>query len=99
GVPIRDAFRRGLGYAAQWYDNLVIRLDKQVDDAVVTAEEQIQQVKVNRTPPSIPPFQELVSQATTASIPLEHAECARVLRQRCPACFGGSIFGRSLEEQ
>jgi hypothetical protein len=25
-------------------------------------------------------------------------ECMRVLRQLCPACFGGVSFGRSLEE-
>lgn len=26
------------------------------------------------------------------------SECARILRQLCPACFGGSSFGRLLEE-
>jgi hypothetical protein len=26
------------------------------------------------------------------------AQCARILQQRCPACFGGSTFGRSFNE-
>ena len=25
-------------------------------------------------------------------------KCTRLLRDRCPACFGGNVFGRSLNE-
>jgi hypothetical protein len=25
-------------------------------------------------------------------------ECARILRDRCPACFGGNTFGRSFDQ-
>jgi hypothetical protein len=29
---------------------------------------------------------------------LSPGQCARVLQQRCPACFGGTMFGRTFDE-
>ncbi|KAG6905287.1 hypothetical protein DXG01_003674 [Tephrocybe rancida] len=43
GTPIQDAFRRGLGYMAQWYDNLVLCLEKCVEDVIVKADAQLRE--------------------------------------------------------
>jgi CxC1 like cysteine cluster associated with KDZ transposases len=49
GEPIRDAFRRSLGTASQWYDCLRLRVEQQVEDAIVAASEQLQQTTVQRS--------------------------------------------------
>ncbi|KAG6905180.1 hypothetical protein DXG01_004383 [Tephrocybe rancida] len=111
GSPIQDAFRQGLGYASQWYNNLVIRLEKSVDAAIVAADAEIRQTYGDHVTQStedelITSDNDLVSRANpsvslTSIAPsgtsLTHGECARVLQQRCPTCFGGRLFGRSLE--
>lgn len=76
GEPIRDAFRRGLGYAIQWYDCLKLRVKHKVDAAIEASDRQIQ------------------AAANTTVGP----ECARILAQRCPACFAGQLFGRALDQ-
>ncbi|KAG6899356.1 hypothetical protein C0993_010997 [Termitomyces sp. T159_Od127] len=89
GAPVQDAFRRGLGYAAQWYDNLQIRMEERIEAAVFNADKQLQRSKIYISPMT------LAAQPPTQLTP---GECARSLRQRCPACFGGDLFGRSLEQ-
>jgi hypothetical protein len=42
GVPIKDAFRRGIGHAVQWYDSARVRMEKEVDSAVETASNAIE---------------------------------------------------------
>ncbi|KAG6898839.1 hypothetical protein C0993_003653 [Termitomyces sp. T159_Od127] len=42
GAPIQNAFRRGLGYAAQWYDNLQIRMEEHVNISLAIADVQVQ---------------------------------------------------------
>ncbi|GLB45913.1 hypothetical protein LshimejAT787_3800020 [Lyophyllum shimeji] len=160
GIPVQDAFRRGLGHAIQWYNNLQIRVEQQVEAALVDADNRIQQAKAARItsqtpttpiaappstsphppPPMIPPviapappllqlepLDHSVSQhfAPTHSperlpsvrsppatsqpstplraplgkpAPLTPGQCARILQQRCPACFGGTHFGRLGED-
>ncbi|KAG6894032.1 hypothetical protein C0993_012489 [Termitomyces sp. T159_Od127] len=114
GTPVQDAFRRGLGYAAQWYDNLQIRLEQQVDAAVLDADNRIQDSEMmnlslpmpsHTTSAPLPSDPPTVTSSSTppkrsqalSQIKLVPAECARILRQRCPCCFGGNLFGRSLE--
>ncbi|KAG6914811.1 hypothetical protein DXG01_015201 [Tephrocybe rancida] len=109
GAPIQDAFRRGLGYAAQWYDNLVLRLEKCVDDAVVGADTQIRAsdpVDVEHGPfplsaalDIVPPSVSTSHQPSEIARELTLGECGRLLQQRCPACFGDRLFGQSLEDE
>ncbi|KNZ79946.1 hypothetical protein J132_08423 [Termitomyces sp. J132] len=118
GWPVEEPFRRGLGYAAQWYDNLQIRLEQHVDGALLDADSHIRdenffsssltttqnssddglcfpdtssQAGVHHPPPPIN-----TSPSNRALFP---GECARVLQHRCPACFGGNLFGRSLDKE
>ncbi|KAG6849270.1 hypothetical protein H0H93_009877 [Arthromyces matolae] len=103
--PMRDPFRKGLGYAIQWYDNLQVLVEEQVEAAIVSADQDLQDSK------SLPSQSEPVqpknahclrpdaekpsSQPETSGL---KEECARILQRRCPACFGGTVFGRSFDE-
>jgi hypothetical protein len=90
-----DAFRRGLGYAIQWYDNLRTHLSKCVDMAVLTADAHVQDL--NRSQDlTVPTAHEVPS--SEGSSGLMQGECAHILIERCPACFGGIWFGRPLNE-
>jgi hypothetical protein len=44
-----------------------------------------------------PPAPSAVPQPTATST-LTPGQCARILRQLCPACFGGTSFGRSFDD-
>ncbi len=44
------------------------------------------------------PPTESINKEAEVSGPRSHTECARILRQLCPACFGGEKHGRPLEE-
>ena len=96
GEKIREPFRRGLGYAAQWLDGLRVLVEKKVEEALTVSDQTLQQEK------------DVISLKTDTGVNLETSpdengdpdlvECTRFLRQLCPACFGGSSFGRPLEE-
>lgn len=141
GTPVQDAFRRGLGHAIQWYDNLQLQMEQNVDQAVLNADKACQDLKWNQAIPeatqnlatipipaatSIPaamlisatmpipattptsattpfPSPTQLTQAILKPLPLTSptkpplltpGQCARILQQRCPACFGGLLFGR-----
>ncbi|KAG6816073.1 hypothetical protein H0H93_008564, partial [Arthromyces matolae] len=114
---MRDPFRKGLGYAIQWYDNLKVRIEERVEAAIVAADEELESAKVpdkpkpipsdglpDSSPPKVPDKPKPIpsdglpdsSPQPTSSDPL--TECARILRQRCPACFGGTNFGKTFNE-
>ena len=83
GDKIREPFRRGLGYTVQWLDGLCVLVEKKVEDALEVSDRILHK----------------------RDIPLEKddrdvidSECTHLLWQLCPACFGGSTFGRPLEE-
>ncbi|RDB30958.1 hypothetical protein Hypma_000078 [Hypsizygus marmoreus] len=166
GKHVQDAFRRALGYAIQWYDNLQIQIEERIDTALVHAEHQIQQhtlvadepnslaplpsapetspttsdiapiqnptvsptsspitpTQNSTVPPpstrgsapdeassatgappnphhSVPHAKDLPRRRTPQStLDLTPGECARILQQRCPACFGGTHHGRSFND-
>ena len=91
GRTVKDPFRRGLGQAAQWYSVLQVEVEKQVDSL-------IQQCRLFVKPaiePSVPssPLSPITQQGG-----LSQGSCAELLIQRCPACFGGTLFGRPLDQ-
>ncbi|RDB15038.1 hypothetical protein Hypma_005430 [Hypsizygus marmoreus] len=161
GERIQEPFRRGLGYAIQWYDSLQIKIEQRINDALISAEDQIishKQVSdehVHSTPPTLVPDHPLTPPTTPRRKPptgtpftsspapsttppphvppiinphslpkappaahpprapqtahphvpgsqsapqLTPGECARILQRRCPACFGGTRYGRSFDD-
>jgi Kyakuja-Dileera-Zisupton transposase len=66
----------------QWYDCLRAEIDARLDVALLDADRRIQ-----------------ASKAAEQDVRVrETEECARLLRQRCPACFAGNAFGRPFNE-
>ncbi|EED84734.1 predicted protein [Postia placenta Mad-698-R] len=93
GDPIRDPFRRGLGYATQWYDTLRHSIQHRLDAAIDAAHACL----------APDPVDTLVdnhdAHALSTPPPVDAlTRCARLLSTRCPACFGGAAFGRSFDE-
>lgn len=127
-MPIKDAFRRGIGHAVQWYDSLRVRMEKEVDSAIKVADGLVDAETARQsndsssdspcssvpsssplpspTPPTPtpvcpgpPPQRETFPSLQTDAPPaLTPGQCARILRQRCPACFGLDTWGRSFQE-
>ena len=102
--PVQDAFRRGLGYAIQWYDSLKILVERSVKEALRFAEQLYQDLQATphtaitplTTQLSIPDNIPDPTKKPSVAVPnkLSKAECARILQDHCPACFGGNLFGR-----
>jgi hypothetical protein len=92
GQPIQDVFHWGLGYVIQWYDILQVHIEWWVESALQVLDTRICKYQkgqsMNPTPPQ-PTMQ-------TAMGDLTRGECARLLQQRCPACFAGTLYGWSF---
>ena len=103
GEIVQDAFRRGLGHAIQWYDNLQVRIETELEAATVASDaaarrfqEKIPTSTTAATPtPEVPISEQSTPDDSPPDPPVLLVECARVLQQRCPACFGLQTFGRS----
>lgn len=77
-------------------DGLRVLVEKKVEEALTVSDQTLQQEK------------DVIPLKTDTGVNLETSpvedgdpdlvECTRFLRQLCPACFGGSSFGRPLEE-
>ncbi|KAG1770194.1 hypothetical protein EDD22DRAFT_977211 [Suillus occidentalis] len=89
GELVQEPFRRGLGYAVQWYDVLQVEIERQVDTVLQQSRDRV----ANLQPPQPPQPPQ-----SSDSIVLHRERCAPLLAQRCPACFGGTLFGRPIEE-
>ncbi|KAJ7587929.1 hypothetical protein C8J56DRAFT_1049993 [Mycena floridula] len=142
GDLYKEPFRRGLGYAIQWYDCLHIETERIVDAAVDASDALVQSKRENQEnilksplPSTVSPSElkpctlaELrsnvmpvypgpvpavgtssvedtaKSSGSTAPPPtpargtLTPGECHRMLQKRCPACFGETLFGRTLHQ-
>ncbi|KIM56425.1 hypothetical protein SCLCIDRAFT_29657 [Scleroderma citrinum Foug A] len=93
GGTVRDPFRRGLSQAAQWYNILQVEVEKRVDGIIQQCRLIVKPaIELLAVPPSSPFF------PTVQQHSLSQGSCAEILVQRCPACFGGTLFGRPLDE-
>ncbi|KAI6013514.1 hypothetical protein EDC04DRAFT_2904681 [Pisolithus marmoratus] len=94
GTTVKDPFRHGLSQAAQWYAILQVEVEKQVDSILQRCRRLVKPPAVvshsHHPPSSSPP-------PAAEQEPLSHT-CADILIQRCPACFGGVLFGTSLDK-
>ncbi|KAF8452432.1 hypothetical protein L210DRAFT_3383491, partial [Boletus edulis BED1] len=105
GSAVQEPFRRALGRAIQWFDVLQVELDRHFESIMSHCRQRITQ-HTNEHPP------ERTQNSSTASDPRfvrdsDHPEdpnpvsdrfCDAQLIQRCPACFGGTAFGRPLAD-
>lgn len=99
GKPIDDPFRKGLGNAFQWYDMLSQTLDDRVDAMVEDAEQKLESapsanLRSGPAPSATPAPASSPGEAATPE--LQKGKAAKVLRDRCPACFGLEEWGRSF---
>ena len=86
GEKIHEPFHCGLGYVSQWLDGLRVLVERKVEESLIASDQMLRQADA---PPALQKSGEEES---------DIVECTRVLRQLCPACFGGVSFGRPLEE-
>ncbi|KAJ7593286.1 hypothetical protein C8J56DRAFT_779295 [Mycena floridula] len=93
GSLVMDGIRHPLSATVQWYDCLKGMVSKRVDQAVQICTQAIDD------------FNSASKAALVASSaldspepepPLVPGEAARILQDRCPACFGGRLWGRSF---
>ncbi|KAJ7466743.1 hypothetical protein B0H11DRAFT_1733128 [Mycena galericulata] len=96
GMRAADPFRRALSNAVLWSSNLQTRIDARVPDDTIdntagsdTASSPLPAPGASDRPP---PTRE---QNTP---PLTPGRADRILRERCPACFGLETWGRPLHE-
>ncbi|KAG1904169.1 uncharacterized protein F5891DRAFT_1184351 [Suillus fuscotomentosus] len=87
GQLIRDPFCWGLGYAVQWFDILQIQLERQLETILQHSRNRITNFQASLHKTDFPPFTSL-----------HPGRCAPLLVQRCPACFGGLLHGRPMDE-
>lgn len=52
----------------------------------------------SQVPPQPPPPRVSTEPEPSRSPPPTRGECRRLLRERCPACFGGLVFGQSFNK-
>lgn len=83
---MQDPFRHSLAAAVQWYDILQVEVEKRIDNAVQFCRDRISAFKSSDIS---------TSKSDSSSPP---RTCTSILVQRCPACFGGTAFGRPLAE-
>ncbi|KAI6034740.1 hypothetical protein BKA83DRAFT_4487730 [Pisolithus microcarpus] len=86
GKSVQDPFRRSLGRAIQWFDILQVEVERQIESILTRCRVRISHARLSAT-------------TETFSTPIQsRGTCAPLLVQRCPACFGGGVFGRPLAE-
>ncbi|KAF9231589.1 hypothetical protein BU15DRAFT_90869 [Melanogaster broomeanus] len=103
---VQEPFRRGLGSAVQWYDVLQVEVEQKIETVLQACRKRIRTSKIaHLVPPTSAPFvpdqaepsitlnRQLISPSNAMLTP---GNCASILVQRCPTCFGGTTFGRSL---
>ncbi|KAI9059331.1 hypothetical protein FKP32DRAFT_1668689 [Trametes sanguinea] len=109
GEPVRDPFRRGLSNAIQWYDHLRRQHDSAIelaiDNCLAMVEDKLSK-NAMRDATANPP-ERLVDAGDSVTMgpaapsraerQLVPGKCHRILQKRCPACFGGTRFGRDFQ--
>ncbi|KAJ6494212.1 hypothetical protein C8R45DRAFT_824346 [Mycena sanguinolenta] len=98
GGRATDPFRAGLGNAVLWASNLRDRLQRKVDAALAAADAAL--FPSPAAPMSTPTSASASASASAPGTPptLTPGRAHRILRERCPACFGLEEWGRPLQE-
>ncbi|KAJ7139121.1 hypothetical protein C8R44DRAFT_827907 [Mycena epipterygia] len=90
----KDPFRVGLAQAVQWYSNLRANIQRRLDTALAAAEELISP----SIPMAAPAGNALEVEEASSSHGPTPGRAHRILRERCPACFGLETWGRPLSD-
>ncbi|KAJ7309971.1 hypothetical protein DFH08DRAFT_719066 [Mycena albidolilacea] len=85
GMRAKNPFREGLGNAVIWSSHLRDRLQGRLHATLAAADQAL-----------FPTSQEPASEDPAAEPQLTPGRASRVLRERCPACFGLEEWGRDL---
>ncbi|KAG6370576.1 hypothetical protein JVT61DRAFT_11372 [Boletus reticuloceps] len=99
---IQEPFRRGLGFAVQWYDLLLVEVEQNSEATLQQSRDKILASKVSTIPASPLPNSEEPSMVMSSihlpsgNTSLIPGNCSPLLVQHCPACFGATAFGRPL---
>ncbi|CAK5267327.1 unnamed protein product [Mycena citricolor] len=110
GFPADDPFRSALTQAIQWSSLLRLRLKRRLDsflqDAAAVASATAEVLTADASAPSPFVADSSASDHIASSIPNQPSQeklkspapqrAARTLRERCPACFGLTTWGRPL---
>ncbi|KAJ2934568.1 hypothetical protein H1R20_g2518, partial [Candolleomyces eurysporus] len=94
GKKVQQPFRRGLGYALQWYDCALVEIERQKARAIASKFYELFKVPSGTGEEFLQP--PTPSPSTTAPLDLQADECHRILQLRCAGCFGGRHFGSSF---
>ena len=94
GKRIKQPFRKGLGYALQWYDCVRVEIERLKDHAVASKFTELFKVPSGMDPKDTP----APSSRSLTPEDLGAEECHRILQLRCSACFGGKKFGCPFKE-
>ncbi|KAF8120229.1 hypothetical protein EV363DRAFT_1191626 [Boletus edulis] len=99
GTATQEPFRRSLGSAVQWYDILQVEVNQRIEAALQACVQFITPHPYSMMPLHDPPTSDSAAVVPASSKQLlTPGTCASVLLQRCPACFGGTMFGRSITD-
>ncbi|KAJ2913948.1 hypothetical protein MD484_g6465, partial [Candolleomyces efflorescens] len=94
GKRIKEPFRKGLGYALQWYDCARVEIERLKDQAVASKFMELFNIPSGADSKDTPA-------PASRSLTMEDLgveECHRILQLRCAACFGGKNFGRLFKD-
>ncbi|KAJ6553265.1 hypothetical protein B0H19DRAFT_1377852 [Mycena capillaripes] len=94
---VADPFRTSLTQAVQWSSNLRDRIERKLHTVLGASEqallpEEARDQLAEPSPPSAP------STEPSAAHSLTPGRASRILRERCPACFGHTEWGRPLDQ-
>ncbi|KAJ7593008.1 hypothetical protein C8J56DRAFT_1045445 [Mycena floridula] len=93
GSLIKDGIRKPLSNTIQWYDCLKVKVSEWVEQAIRLCSETLDDF----TTPAPAPGPSAIPSEPPVDLPTP-GEAARVLQDRCLACFGGRLWGRSFRE-
>ncbi|EJD33547.1 hypothetical protein AURDEDRAFT_76906, partial [Auricularia subglabra TFB-10046 SS5] len=96
-MPIQEGFRRTLGHAIQWYDQVRALSDIAVQERIARARVEVLYPAANGTAAASEAGASTVSASQVTPPPTPH-HIAQYLVNRCPSCFAAARTGRPLTE-
>ena len=110
GLPALNPFHCSLSCTVQWYDCLLVRAEDQADkvleeclglaqsSSMTVDDMQAPTTSLSQHSSSALPPSTSSSSSKSVEETLTPGTCYQILQDLCPACFGGSEFGRSFTQ-
>ncbi|KAJ7202987.1 hypothetical protein B0H12DRAFT_1035731 [Mycena haematopus] len=102
---VADPFRKSLTQAVQWSSNLRDRIDRKMHmvlgPSATTSTTPLQPFAAPSTEPqssAAPSAERSAPSSPSVAPPLTPGRASRTLREKCPACFGHTEWGRPLDQ-